>query len=48
MTGSDVSFGLLVGAVEPATVAELEAQPFDALWVGGHVASPNPSPEALA
>jgi probable F420-dependent oxidoreductase len=47
MTGSDVSFGLLMEAVEPAAVAELEAQPFDALWVGGHVASPNPSPEAL-
>jgi len=47
MTGSGVSFGLLTGAVEPAAVAELEALPFDALWVGGHVASPNPSPEAL-
>jgi probable F420-dependent oxidoreductase len=47
MTGSDVSFGLLMGAVEPATVAEIEALPFGALWVGGHVASPNPSPEAL-
>ena len=47
MTGSDVSFGLLMGGVEPPAVAELESLPFDALWVGGHVASPNPSPEAL-
>jgi probable F420-dependent oxidoreductase len=28
-------------------VAELEQLPIDSLWTGGHVASPNPSPEAL-
>jgi probable F420-dependent oxidoreductase len=47
MTGSDVSVGLLAGSMEPAAIAAVEALPFDALWVGGHVASPNPSPEAL-
>jgi alkanesulfonate monooxygenase SsuD/methylene tetrahydromethanopterin reductase-like flavin-dependent oxidoreductase (luciferase family) len=28
-------------------VAELEALGADSLWVGGHIASPNPTPEAL-
>jgi len=28
-------------------VAALEARPIDSLWVGGHVASVNPSPEAM-
>jgi probable F420-dependent oxidoreductase len=28
-------------------VKALEALPIDSLWVGGHVASPNPSPEAM-
>ena len=28
-------------------VAALEALPIDSLWVGGHVASPNPSPEVM-
>jgi probable F420-dependent oxidoreductase len=30
-----------------AAVAELEAGGVDSLWVGGHVASPNPAPEAM-
>ncbi len=29
------------------TIPELEALPIDSLWVGGHVASRNPSPEAM-
>lgn len=28
-------------------IDELEALPIDSLWVGGHVASPNPTPEAM-
>ncbi len=28
-------------------IADLEALPIDSLWVGGHVASRNPSPEAM-
>ena len=28
-------------------VAALEALAIDSLWVGGHVASPNPTPEAM-
>jgi probable F420-dependent oxidoreductase len=28
-------------------VSMLEAMPIDSLWVGGHVASPNPTPEAM-
>ena len=29
------------------TISELEALPIDSLWAGGHVASRNPSPEAM-
>jgi probable F420-dependent oxidoreductase len=32
---------------ERSLVQTLEALPVDSLWVGGHVASPNPSPEAM-
>jgi len=41
---------LKLGLVAPSDltqVAALESWPIDSLWVGGHVASPNPSPEAL-
>ena len=41
---------LSVGFLAPGDVrrvAALEQLPIDSLWVGGHVASPNPSPEAL-
>lgn len=31
-----------------AAVSRLEALPIDSLWVGGHVASTNPTPEAMA
>jgi len=36
-----------VTAPERAHVASLEALPIDSLWVGGHVASTNPTPEAM-
>jgi probable F420-dependent oxidoreductase len=42
--------GLRIGLVAPGELkraSALEALPIDSLWVGGHVASPNPSPEAL-
>ena len=41
---------LKVGFVAPNVLTEaaaLETWPIDSLWVGGHIASPNPSPEAL-
>ena len=41
---------LRVGLVAPddlARASALEDLPVDSLWTGGHVASPNPSPEAL-
>ena len=41
---------LKVGLVAPGDLtraAALEAWAIDSLWVGGHVASPNPSPEVL-
>jgi probable F420-dependent oxidoreductase len=44
---NNLTFGLLTGATAPAEVHALEELDYDALWVGGHVASRNPSPEAL-
>ena len=43
---TDLAFGLVTGATAGA-VAELEDLPIASLWVGGHVASPNPTPEAI-
>ena len=45
-----MSLSLEIGFTAPQDreqVAELEALGADSLWVGGHVASTNPSPEAL-
>jgi probable F420-dependent oxidoreductase len=50
MDRDGIDGGLAFGFVstgERAAVARLEALPIDSLWVGGHVASPNPSPEAM-
>jgi probable F420-dependent oxidoreductase len=47
MTNSAVSLGFLTGATSRQDIASLEALPYDTLWVGGHVASRNPSPEVL-
>jgi probable F420-dependent oxidoreductase len=45
--GSDgLSFGFVTTAAR-GEVEALEALPIDSLWVGGHVASRNPSPEAM-
>jgi probable F420-dependent oxidoreductase len=41
-----LSFGVMAGDAS-ADVAHLESLPIDSLWVGGHVASTNPSPEAM-
>ncbi|HMD46124.1 MAG TPA: LLM class flavin-dependent oxidoreductase, partial [Acidimicrobiales bacterium] len=40
-------FGFVTDAGR-AHVAAMEALPVDSLWVGGHVAAPNPTPEAMA
>jgi alkanesulfonate monooxygenase SsuD/methylene tetrahydromethanopterin reductase-like flavin-dependent oxidoreductase (luciferase family) len=46
-TSDGLSFGVMSGG--PASDVEyLESLPIASLWVGGHVASPNPSPEAMA
>jgi probable F420-dependent oxidoreductase len=42
----DLKFGLVSGG-DLDRASALEAQAIDSLWVGGHVASRNPSPEAL-
>ena len=34
-------------ASDARTAPALEQRPIDSLWVGGHVASPNPTPEAM-
>ena len=44
--GSDVRIGI-VGGGDARQVRELEARPIDSLWTGGHIASRNPSPEAM-
>ncbi|HEY7107074.1 MAG TPA: LLM class flavin-dependent oxidoreductase [Acidimicrobiia bacterium] len=44
--GSQLRIGF-VGMGDARRVQALEAQGVDSLWVGGHVASPNPSPEAM-
>jgi alkanesulfonate monooxygenase SsuD/methylene tetrahydromethanopterin reductase-like flavin-dependent oxidoreductase (luciferase family) len=46
LTADQVRFGCVAPASR-ADVARLEAAGATSLWVGGHVASPNPSPEAL-
>src|SRR5262245_27804582 len=43
---SALKFGF-VGNMEREVVETLEALPIDSLWVGGHIASRNPSPEAM-
>jgi len=46
LSGSRVTFGVTAPA-SAATVAELEASGVESLWAGGHIASRNPSPEAM-
>ncbi len=43
---TSLSYGVMAGEAN-ADVADLESLPIDSLWVGGHVASTNPSPEAM-
>jgi probable F420-dependent oxidoreductase len=45
-TPDALAFGVMAGAPD-ADVAYLESLPIESLWVGGHVASTNPSPEAM-
>ena len=45
-TTGALSFGVMTGGPD-TDVAYLESLPVDSLWVGGHVASKNPSPEAM-
>ena len=44
--GTDIRIGLVAGG-DPRRITALEDLPIDSLWVGGHVASRNPSPEAM-
>jgi len=46
-TSSTLSFGVMSGGAT-SDVQHLESLPIESLWVGGHVASPNPTPEAMA
>jgi len=47
MTNSIVTFGFLTGSSGREDIEALEALAYHTLWVGGHVASRNPSPETL-
>jgi alkanesulfonate monooxygenase SsuD/methylene tetrahydromethanopterin reductase-like flavin-dependent oxidoreductase (luciferase family) len=44
--GGGIRIGV-VGGGDLAEVRRLEKMPIDSLWVGGHIASRNPSPEAI-
>jgi probable F420-dependent oxidoreductase len=44
---NDLKFGFTVTHPDRRRVAALEALPIDSLWAGGHVASRNPTPEAM-
>lgn len=46
MSGDGIRVGFMTGG-DLKDAAALEALPIDSLWVGGHVASTNPTPEAL-
>src|SRR5687767_2780883 len=41
-----LKFGFTIGG-DLRQVRALEALPIDSLWVGGHIAAPNPVPEAM-
>lgn len=43
---NDVKIGVVANG-DARQARELEAMPVDSLWVGGHIASRNPSPEAM-
>ena len=45
--GDDLAFGLVAGG-DSQQIAALEDLPIDSIWTGGHVASRNPSTEAMA
>jgi len=44
--GRDIKIGVVTTG-EARAAQELEARPIDSLWVGGHLASRNPSPEVM-
>jgi probable F420-dependent oxidoreductase len=43
---SDIRIGVVTSG-NPREARDLEARPVDSLWVGGHISSRNPSPEAM-
>ena len=43
---NDINIGVVANG-DSRQARELEAMPIDSLWVGGHIASRNPSPEAM-
>ncbi len=43
-----VQVGFMAGGLSRRTIEELEANSIDSLWTGGHIASRNPGPEAVA
>ncbi len=45
---SRLQIGFMGGGLPRRTIERLEAEPIDSLWTGGHIASRNPGPEAMA
>jgi probable F420-dependent oxidoreductase len=46
ISADDIRIGILGGG-DARAIRDLEARPIDSLWSGGHIASRNPSPEAM-
>jgi alkanesulfonate monooxygenase SsuD/methylene tetrahydromethanopterin reductase-like flavin-dependent oxidoreductase (luciferase family) len=46
ISGHKVQIGI-VGGGDATAIRKLEGRPIDSLWTGGHIASRNPSPEAM-
>ena len=46
MTANFLRIGVVAGG-DARAIQQLEARPIDSLWIGGHIASRNPSPEAI-
>ncbi|MBI3227631.1 MAG: TIGR03619 family F420-dependent LLM class oxidoreductase [Mycolicibacterium cosmeticum] len=44
---NDIRIGIVGGGGDAHAIQDLEARPIDSLWAGGHIASRNPSTEAM-
>jgi hypothetical protein len=45
LLANDVRIGIVANGADDGAIRRLEASPIDSMWVGGHLTSPNPSPQ---